>query len=173
MLIERKKQITADLHQRFERAKVVILTDYKGLNVGAITELRRRLKEVDVEYQVVKNSLMERAAADTGVDLIREHFTGPSAIALSYDDPVAPAKVLSQFAKENAKLEIRVGLLNGRTLAPADIKALADLPSRDVLLAQVLGAFNAVPASLVRVLAAVPVQMLNVLNAIKEKKAAA
>jgi large subunit ribosomal protein L10 len=173
VLIERKKQIAADLHERFERAQVVILTDYKGLNVSAMTELRRRLKEAGIEYQVVKNSLMERAAVDTGVDRIREYFKGPGAIALSYDDPVAPAKVLSQFAKENDKLEIRVGVLDGRTLAPADIKALADLPSREVLLAQVLGTFNAVPASFVRVLAAVPGQFVNVLNAIKEKKAAA
>ncbi len=173
MLIERKKQIADALHGRFERAKVVVLTDYKGLNVKAVTELRRRLKEAGIDYQVVKNSLMERAARETGVAVIKDQFKGPSAIALSYDDPVAPAKILTQFAKENDKLEIRGGVLDGKALGPADIKNLANLPSREVLLAQVLGVLNAVPTSLVRVLNAVPGSFVNVLNAIKDKKEAA
>lgn len=172
MLKQRKEEIAADLRERLQRAQVVILTDYKGLNVSAMTDLRRRLQEAGVEYQVVKNTLLERAAADTDVAVIREHFTGPSAIALSEGDPVAAAKVLTQFAKGNGKLEIRVGMLDGRPMAAADIQRLADLPSREVLLAQVLGALQAVPASLVRTLAAVPGQFVNVLNAIKEKQAA-
>lgn len=170
MLLERKQQIAQDLHGRFERAKVVILTDYKGLNVGAMTELRRRLKQAGIEYRVVKNSLLERAATDTPADVIKEAFKGPSAIALSYDDPVAPAKVLTQFAKENGKLKIRLGVLNGKVIGEADIKNLADLPSREVLLAQLLGVLNAVPTSFVRVLSAVPGGLVNVLNAVKEQK---
>ena len=173
MLIERKKQIAEALHDRFARAKVVILTDYKGLNVGAVTELRRRLKEAGIEYQVVKNSLMERASRETEVAVIKDQFKGPSAIALSYDDPVTPAKLLTQFAKENDKLEIRGGVLGGKALTAADIKALASLPPREVLLGQVLGVLHAVPTSLVRVLSAVPGSLVNVLNAIKEKKEAA
>ncbi len=170
MLLERKQQIAVDLHERFERAKVVILTDYKGLNVGAMTELRRRLKQAGIEYRVVKNSLLERAAADTPAARITDAFKGPSAIALSYDDPVAPAKVLTQFAKENDKLKIRVGVLRNRVINEVDIKSLADLPSREVLLAQLLGVLNAVPTSFVRVLSAVPGGLVNVLNAIKEQK---
>jgi len=113
VLIERKKQIAEALHDRFARAKVVILTDYKGLNVGAVTELRRRLKEAGIEYQVVKNSLMERASRETDVAVIKDQFKGPSAIALSYDDPVTPAKLLTQFAKENDKLKaMALGPLN-------------------------------------------------------------
>jgi len=175
VLRERKQEIASELNARFARAQVVILTDYKGLNVKALTELRRRLKEVGVEYRVVKNSLLDRAAVDTDVAGIREHFVGPSAIALSDDDPVTPAKVLTQFAKENDKLDIRVGVLNGRTLTPADIRSLADLPPREVLLAQVLGALQAVPASLVRTLNAVPASLVNVIQAVKaerEKEAA-
>jgi large subunit ribosomal protein L10 len=171
--LERKQQIAQDLHERFERAKVVILTDYKGLNVAAMTELRRRLREAGIDYQVVKNSLLERASVDTLAARIKDEFKGPSAIALSYEDPVAPAKVLTQFAKENDKLKIRVGVLNGRAMREADIKNLANLPSREVLLAQVLGVLNAVPTALVRVLNAVPGGLVNVLNAIKEKKQAA
>lgn len=175
MLRERKQEIASELNERFARAQVVILTDYKGLNVKALTELRRRLKEVGVEYRVVKNSLLDRAAVDTDVAGIREYFVGPSAIALSDDDPVTPAKVLTQFAKENDKLEIRVGVLNGRTLTPADVRSLADLPPREVLLAQVLGALQAVPTSFVRTLNAVPASLVNVIQALKaerEKQAA-
>jgi large subunit ribosomal protein L10 len=173
VLLERKQEIAQDLRGRFERAKVVILTDYKGLNVGALTELRRRLKEVGIDYRVVKNTLLERASNDTPAAVLKDAFKGPSAIALSYDDPVAPAKVLTQFAKENDKLKIRAGVLNGRAIGEADIKNLANLPSREVLLAQLLGVFNAVPASFVRVLSAVPGSLVNVLNAIKEQKEAA
>jgi len=118
----------------------------------------------------VKNTLLVRAAEDTGVAVISDHFKGPSAVVMSDDDPVAPAKVLTDFAKANAKLEIKVGVLNGKAVDPAGIKSLASLPAREVLLAQVLGAMNAVPGSLVRVLAAVPGQLVNVLTAIKDQK---
>jgi large subunit ribosomal protein L10 len=168
--LEQKQQIAQDLHERFGRAKVVILTDYKGLNVGAITDLRRRLKQAGIEYRVVKNSLLERAATDTPAAVIKGAFKGPSAIALSYDDPVAPAKVLSQFAKENNKLKIRLGVLGEKVIDEAAIKSLADLPSREVLLAQMLGVLNAVPTSFVRVLNAVPGGLVNVLTAIKDQK---
>jgi len=173
VLLERKQQIAQDLHERFGRAKIVILTDYKGLNVGAITELRRRLRDAGIDYQVVKNTLLERASVDTPAARLKDAFKGPSAIALSYDDPVVPAKVLTQFAKENDKLKIRAGVLNGKAIGEADIKNLANLPSREVLLAQLLGVLHAVPTSLVRVLAAVPGGLVNVLNAIKEQKEAA
>ncbi len=170
MRLEQKEQIVKELSEKFSRSKVVIVTDYKGLNVAKSNELRRKLREADVEYQVVKNTLLVRASEDTGVASIRDHFTGPSAIALSYDDPVAPAKVLTQFAKENGKLEIKVGVMDGKVLEINDIKSLADLPSREVLLGQLLSAMNAVPTGFVRVLAAVPQNMLNLLQAIKNQK---
>lgn len=173
MLLKRKQEIAQDLHGRFERANVVILTDYKGLNVGALTELRRRLKEAGIDYQVVKNTLLERASSDTPAAVLKDAFKGPSAVALSYDDPVAPAKVLSQFAKENDKFKIRMGMLNGKLIGEEEIKNLANLPSREVLLGRLLGVFNAVPTSFVRVLSAVPGGLVNVLNAIKEQKEAA
>jgi large subunit ribosomal protein L10 len=149
------------------------LTDYKGLDVAAINDLRRKLRESDIEYQVVKNTLLARAAEDTEVALIKDHFKGPSAVAISYDDPVAPAKVLTQFAKDNGKLEIKVGVLNGKVLDAQAIKALALLPSREVMLAQLLATLNAVPTSFVRVLAEVPRSLLNVLTALKDQKEAA
>jgi large subunit ribosomal protein L10 len=171
--LEAKQQITEDLHDRFARSAIIVLTDYKGLDVTSINELRRKLRDANIEYQVVKNTLLVRAAEDTEIALIKDHFKGPSAVAISYDDPVAPAKILTQFAKENNKLEIKVGVLNGKVLDVQAIKALAMLPSREVMLAHVLSTINAVPTSFVRVLAEVPRSMLNVLTAIKDQKEAA
>jgi large subunit ribosomal protein L10 len=171
--IEQKKAIADELHEKFAKAKVVIVTDYKGMDVAATNQLRRKLREAGIEYRVAKNSLLARASKDTGVEMIRDQFKGPNAIALSYDDPVAPAKVLTDFMKTNVKLEIKVGVLDGKVLSIDDIKALSALPSREILLAKVLSVMNAVPTSFVRVLSGVPVQFLNVLQAIKEKKEAA
>ena len=173
MKLEEKQQITKDLHDRFARSAIIVVTDYQGLDVASISDLRRKLRESNVEYQVVKNTLLVRAAEGTEVALIKDHFKGPSAVAISYDDPVAPAKVLSQFAKDNNKLEIKVGILNGKVLDNQAIKALATLPSREVLLAHFLSALNAVPTSIVRVLAEIPRGLVNVLTAIKDQKEAA
>ena len=173
MRLDAKKKITEDLHDRLTRFAIIVVTDYKGLDVAAINDLRRKLRAEEVEYQVVKNSLLTRAADDTDAALIKEYFKGPSAVAISYEDPVAPAKVLTQFAKENDKLEIKVGVLNGKVLDIDAIRALAALPAREVLLAQLLATLNAVPTSVVRVLAEIPRSMLNVLTAIKEQKEAA
>ncbi len=173
MNLNRKKEITADIHERFSKSKIVIVTDYKGLDVMTMNDLRRKLRDVGVEYKVVKNTLLIRASDDTDAALIRDHFKGPSAIALAFDDPVSPAKVLTEFAKAHEKLEIKAGVMNGKVLELEAIKALSKLPSREVLLAQVLSTMNAVPTSFVRALSDLPRKLLNVLNAIKEQKEAA
>ena len=173
MKLEEKKQIVDDLHDRLAKSAVVIVTDYKGLDVAAVTDLRRQLRESQIEYQVVKNTLLIRAAADTDAALMQDHFKGPSAIALSYDDPVSPAKILTDFAKDNKKLEIKAGVMGGKVLDLAAIKTLSSMPSREQLLAQLLSAMNGVPTSLVRVLAAVPQSLVYALQAIKEQKEAA
>ena len=173
MKLEEKKAITEELHEAFSKSKVVILTDYKGLNVAAMNDLRRRLRQSGVHYRVVKNRLLARASEKTDVETIRSHFKGPSAIAFSYDDPVAPAKTLIDFAKEFDALGIRVGVLGGKELDFKAIKALADLPSREQLLSQTLAAMNAVPTSFVRALANLPQKLLYALTAIKEEKEAA
>ena len=173
MQINEKKKIVEDLRGIFSKFKVLILTDYKGLNVTTINELRRKLREADVEYKVVKNSLLVRASEDTDISLIAESFKGPSAIAISYDDPVVPAKVLMQFAKDNAKLEIKAGVMDGKVLDLSAIKALSELPSQEVLLGMLLSVLNGVPTSLVIALSDIPKKLLNVLNAVKEQKEAA
>jgi len=167
-----KEKIATELNASFARAKVVILTDYKGLNVTTLNGLRSKLRQEGVHYKVVKNTLLVRASAQTDAALIQDHFKGPSAVAYTETDPVAPARVLTAFAKENEKFQIKAGVLNGKVLSVQDIKALADLPSREVLLGKLLGVLNAVPTGLVRVLSGVPRQMLNVLTAIKDQKAA-
>jgi len=171
--LDAKQKITENLHERFARSAIIVVTDYNGLDVAALNDLRRRLRAEGIEYQVVKNTLLVRAAADTEADLIKAYFKGPSAVAISYDDPVAPAKVLTQFAKENNKLEIKVGVLNGKVLDLNAVKALATLPSKEVMLAQFLAVLNADPTSFVRVLAQDPRSLLNVLTAIKDQKEAA
>ena len=171
--LEQKKQIVEEIRDKFSRSKVVIVTDYKGLDVAAINDLRRRLREENVEYQVVKNSLLSIASEGTDVAVIRDEFKGPSAIALRYDDPVGPAKVLTKFAEENKKFEIKLGAMGGKVLDPKGIKALSSLPSREVLLGQVLSAMNGVPTALVRALNDVSTRLVNVLRAIREQKEAA
>jgi len=171
--LEEKKGIVKDLNDRFSKAAVVIVTDYKGLDVAAINDLRRRLRNEDVEYQVVKNSLMIRASEQTDVALIKETFKGPNAVALSYSDPIAPAKVLTDFAKDNDVFEIKVGVMNGKVIELNEIKALSALPSREVLLGTFVSVLNNVPTGFVRTIAEIPRQLLNVLQAIKDQKEAA
>ena len=173
MKIDEKKRIVEDLHEKFSKSKVVILTDYKGLDVDSINDLRRKLRESQVQYQVVKNSLLIRASKDTDVEMIKDSFKGPSAVALTFDDPVPPAKVLTDFADENEKLEIKVGVMNGKVLDISAIKALSALPSREVLIGKLLSVMNGVPTGFVRTLVDVQRRLLNVMMAIKEQKEAA
>jgi large subunit ribosomal protein L10 len=168
--LDEKKKIIEDLHEKFLRSKVVIITDYKGLQVDSLNDLRRQLRKAGVEYRVAKNTLLVRASQETDVALIQDSFKGPSAIALSYDDPVAPAKVLTQFANEHEVLELKVGVMNGNVLDLNAIKALSTLPPREVLIGKLLSVMNAVPASFVRVLSGIPTGLLNVLQVIKSQK---
>ncbi len=173
MKLEKKKEIVKNLHEKFARSKVVIVTDCKGLDVSTMNDLRRKLREFEVEYKVAKNSLLIRASEETDVELIKECFKGPSAVALSYDDPIAPAKVLIKFSNEHKKLEIKTGVMNGKVIDLNAIKAMSTLPPREVLLGQFLSVANGVPAGFVRVLNAIPVKFLNLLQAVKGQKESA
>jgi len=172
MKLEKKKEIVKSLHEKFARSKVGIVTDCKGLDVEKMNDLRKRLREFDIEYKVAKNSLLIRASKETDVELIKDCFKGPSSVALSYDDPIAPAKVLMKFSKEHGKLEIKTGVMNGKVIDLNAIKAMSVLPPREVLLGQFLSVVNGVPEGFVRVLNAIPMQFLNLLQAVKEQKKA-
>jgi large subunit ribosomal protein L10 len=171
--LEEKKQIAEDLHGRFKRSQLVVLTDFKGLDVASVGDLRRKLKEAGIEYKVVKNTLMARASQDTPIAVMADHFKGPGAVAISYLDPVAPAKILTKFADDSKKLEIRAAVLNGKLIGASEVKALAALPSREVLLGQLLAVMIAVPTSAVRVLAGVPRALVTALSALRDKRQAA
>jgi len=168
---ESKQQVVAELHDKLRRAKAVFLADFRGMNVGKATELRNELRKAAVEYKVVKNTLLDLASRDTDKESLQPHFTGPTAVALSYDDPVAAAKVLSRFAKEQqATFKLKAGVLTGKLITVSDIQALADLPSREVLLAKLLGTMQAPMSNFVGVLAAVPGSFVRALDAIKNQK---
>jgi large subunit ribosomal protein L10 len=137
-----KEAIIQDLKQRFENSKVAIFADYKGLNVSQATKLRRRLREADCEFKVAKNTLTNLVVKQLDLDGLSQYLEGPVGIAFG-NDPVAPAKVLSDFIKETKKMKIKVGVLDGQIIDAMGVKSLADLPSREVLLARVLGGMQA------------------------------
>jgi large subunit ribosomal protein L10 len=167
---EDKRKLVADFHTRLEKAQGAFLMDYQGLNVETVNRLRKALREVDAEFQVVKNRLLKLACQGTDTALLEEQMRGPSAIAVTYEDVVGPAKVLVDFSKEFKQLEIKSGQIMGKAIDAEGVKRLAELPGKDVLLAQVLTAMQGVPASLVRVLNGVLVKLLNVLKAIQQEK---
>jgi len=167
-----KQQVVQELSVKLAKAKAAFLADYRGLTVDQVNKLRTELRNVGVEYQVVKNTLLRLAAKGTGVECLDGYLQGPTAIAIATGDPVAPAKIMSEFAKANAKFELKVGALDGKVLSIEDVKALAELPSREVLLAKMLGSLNAPATNMVGVLAAIPRSLVQVLAAIQDKKAA-
>jgi len=171
--IEEKKQITEDLKERLSRCTFIALTHYKGLDVAAMGELRRKLRAVKADFRVAKNTLLRRAAENTWVQPIQDRFKGPSGVAFCTGDPVESAKVLTEFADAHKELEIQAGVLGERVLDAAGIKAISSLPAREVLLGQMLSVMVGVPTGLVRALSDVPRRFLNVLNQIREQKGAA
>ena len=147
-----KEARVAELTEKMSGAQSIVITDYRGLNVSALTELRKQLREAGVEYKVAKNTFTRRAAKNAGIEGLDEILTGPTAIAFSFADPVAPAKILTEFAKKQKALEIKAGVLEGQVIGLDQIKDLADLPSYEQLLAMVAGTFQAPITGLVNVL---------------------
>jgi large subunit ribosomal protein L10 len=151
----------------------VFVTDFSGLNVLRMTELRRRLRGAGVEYVVVKNTLAQRAFAANGVHALDEHLAGPTGLVLSGKDAMAGAKVLTDFAKEFEKPAIKIGLVDGRPVTPEQVKRLADLPPREVLLAQLAGYIQAPMAQFAGVMNGLLYQMVGALEALRAQRSAA
>ncbi len=166
----KKEQVVAELHEKLQRASAAILTDFKGLTVAEMTDLRGTLAAEKVEYQVVKNTLMRLAGKDTAAEVLTPLLKGTCAVAIGYGDPSIPAKIIKKYNKTNEKLKIKAGALGNRLLDAAQVSALADLPPREELLAKLLGTLNAVPTGLVTVLSGVPRAFVSVLAAIQRKK---
>lgn len=173
MNLNDKKALVERLKVLLSETEISILVDYKGLDVEAMTQLRADLRKEGVRLEVVKNTLLKMASEGTDTEAISDSFLGPNAIVTCKEDPVAPARILSKFAEQNDKLDIKIGAMNGKVLTHEDIQALAKLPTREILLGQALSALNGVPTSMVNVLAQVPRSLLNVLAAIKDQKEAA
>lgn len=167
---EQKALEVQSLNERFEKAKAMIFADYRGLNVSEVNELRSKLRENGASMKVVKNRLVKRVLKDRGLDNLSEFFVNPTALASTEADPVAPAKILVEFSKAHEALNIKAGFMDGQMLDLAKIQYLATLPSKEELLAKALSSMNAPASNLVGVLAAVPRQLVTVINAIKEKK---
>jgi len=169
---DNKQELVTEMHERLTRAKAVFLADFRGMSVDKATTLRNELRGASVEYKVFKNTLLDRAAQGTDMECLSPYLSGPTAIAISYDDPVSAAKVLSKFAKDpQGKFVLKVGVLSGKVLDVKQIQALAELPSREVLLAKMLGSMQAPATNFVGVLAALPGSLVRALDAIRAQKA--
>jgi large subunit ribosomal protein L10 len=167
-----KQEQVATLKERFERAKSVVVVDYRGLDVATVNALRAKLRAVgNCEYRVVKNSVLRRACEGTDVALIAPHLKGPSAVALAFGDPVALAKALVDFAKQHEVFQLRAGVLDGKALDKAGLATLATLPSLDELRARLVGLLQAPAQKLVMVLAAPAAQLARVTEARSKKLA--
>jgi len=167
---EKKEILVGDMKGSLAKARATFLVNYQGIDVETLNSLRRELRKVNTEFRVVKNRLLKRASQDTQTACIQEHFVGPCAVAVTYDDVVGPAKILVDRDRKLEHLKLKVGQIGGKAIGVEDIKRLAELPSREVLLGQVLGAMQGVPTSLVRVLNGVILKLLYALKSIETQK---
>jgi large subunit ribosomal protein L10 len=170
--LQAKTKNIEEIKGKIKDAESIILVDYRGLDVEQLTELREKCREVGVEYKVYKNTMMRFAFKDSGYEGFNEFLKGPSAVAFGYDDPVQAAKVAHEFAKDNEHLEIKAGIVDGNIINIDQIKDLASLPSKEVLIAQVLGGFNAPIQGFTNVLQGTIRSLAIVLNAVAETKEA-
>jgi large subunit ribosomal protein L10 len=171
---EQKAEQVELLTEKLKKAKVAVLTDYRGLTVSQIQDLRGKLRSGDVEYRVVKNTLTRRAAASAGLSDLEKELQGPIAIAFGYDDLSLPSKLINEWVRATRlKLEVKGGLVEGRVFSPDQVKQLADLPSRETLIAQLLGTLQSPVGQLVGIMQTPLQQLLGVLDAYKTKLEAA
>jgi large subunit ribosomal protein L10 len=142
-VLEQKKQIVSTIADQFRRSKSTILVDYRGLNVSEVTELRKQLRDAGIEFKVYKNTMTRRAVEELELSELNALLVGPTAVAFSYEEVVAPAKIINDFAKKHEALEIKAGVIEGQLTSVEDIKAIAELPSREGLLSMLLSVLQA------------------------------
>jgi large subunit ribosomal protein L10 len=171
MGVAEKEQVVASLGQRLQNSKCLYVTDFTGLDVASMTELRRRLAEAEVELVVVKNTLARRALAGSEYEPLVDQLEGPNAFALSRSDVVVAAKILTDFAREREKPRIKAGVIDGQVVSIEQIRRIAELPPREVLLAQVVGTARAPLAGLVYALSGLLAKFVRTVDALRAQKA--
>lgn len=172
LTLDEKKAVVAEVSGKLTDAQAAMLAEYRGLSVAQMTVLRRKAHDSKVYVRVVKNTLARRAVEGTSFECLKDQMTGPLAFAVSAD-PVAVAKILSEFAKDNEALKIKAGAMGGKLMSLEQIKALATLPGREQLLAQLLGTMQAPIQKFVQTLNEVPAKFVRTLAAVRDAKAKA
>lgn len=167
---QEKSRIVSELQDKFGKAKGIVFTDYRGLNVEELTNLRIALRSSALEYKVVKNTLAKRAAEGTPVNAAKEIFSGPIGIAIGYDDPVLVIKKVFEYRKTNEKLEIKGGVVEGGVYTPEQMKTISELPPREVLLATLVGAMQSPLSKLAGLLNSTLTQFMYAMESFKQKK---
>ena len=165
MPTQAKVESVEDLKERLGGAKTAVLTEYRGLSVQQLSDLRKQLKGASAEYKVVKNRLARLAVKGSALDALSTHLKGPTGLVFTKQDPVAVAKALQAFVKTNPQLQIKLGFVEGKVVQPAELKALADLPSKEQLRSQIVGALQGPMAQLVSLLQAPLREIVYVLQA--------
>lgn len=174
MRLEDKQRVTEELHEQLKENGTIYLTDFTGLTVKAVTEFRSRLREEGLGYRVVKNTLMRRALEGTDLPDLSEHLEGPTALVFSESDPVAPAKVLKEFAKEHDdRPVVKIGIIDRVEVTPADVGQMADLPSREALLGGIAGGLTAGVGGIAGVLNALMRDLADMIGQVGEKNESA
>ncbi|MDY6826462.1 MAG: 50S ribosomal protein L10 [Bacillota bacterium] len=168
-----KEKMLEEITEELKQSELVIVTDYRGLNVKTINELRGKLRQEQCRYRVTKNTMNRLACRTAGVEELEGFFEGPTAIAYSSEDPVAVAKVFNDYTKQNDALLIKGGMLSGKLLDPNEIKALGEIPPREILLAKVVGGFQAPISGLVGVLHGTLRQLVYTVDAVRQQKESA
>lgn len=171
-ILDKKQQIVKELTKKLQSATTGVLVDYKGIDVETDTELRRKMREAGVEYMVIKNTMLRFAVRECGLEELEPHLAGPSALAISATDPAAPAKIIYEYVGKEKPLTVKAGFIEGKVAAASDIEALSKLPSKEVLVQQVLGTMLAPVTGLANVLNANIRGLAVALQAIADQKSA-
>jgi large subunit ribosomal protein L10 len=165
-----KAETVSAVHEKFMTAKMAIITEYRGLSVAQMTRLRREIREVSGEYQVIKNTLVRRALRDTGYDSLGRLLDGPNGWVFAYDDPVVLSKAVVKFADDNEKLAIKGGIFEGQFLEPAKVKVLPQMPSKPELQAKLLALIQAPATQLVRLIQEPGARVVRLLETLRKEK---
>jgi len=169
-VVERKQQVVKEIREKIENSKSIVLVDYRGLDVSEVSELRKKYREAGVDYKVYKNTMMRFAFKEAGYEDFIENLKGPNGVAFSIEDAIGAAKISDEFSKSNEKLKIKAGIVDGNIIGIDQIKELANIPSREVLIAKVLGSLNSPITGFVNVLQGNIRNLVYALDAIKEQK---